>query len=78
MGGKKSSPLGDIYDYIRPSGHLDPRWQPDYLASVELPFSCRVGCFEKHKPDDLSQADGVETFVSVFGLVQVKGLQLKN
>ncbi len=34
MGCKKSSPFGDIYDYIRPGGHLDPRGQPDYLASV--------------------------------------------
>jgi len=31
--------FGDIYDYIRPGGQLDPRWQADHLASVELPFS---------------------------------------
>ena len=40
MGWKKSSPtFGDIYDYIRPGGQLDPRWQADHLVSVELPFS---------------------------------------
>ena len=31
--------FGDIYDYIRPGGVLDPRWQAGHLASVALPFS---------------------------------------
>jgi hypothetical protein len=34
--------FGDIYDYVRPGGSLDPRWQAHDLASMELPFPC---CF---------------------------------
>jgi hypothetical protein len=70
--------FGDIYDYIRPGGQLDPRWQADHLASVELPFSLppawdpsksinRMTCHKRM----------AETFVSVFGLVQKGGLQSK-
>ena len=31
--------FGDIHSYIRPGGSLDPRWQADYMANVELPIS---------------------------------------
>jgi hypothetical protein len=31
--------FGNIDDYILPGGSLDPRWQADHLARVELPFS---------------------------------------
>ena len=68
--------FGNIYDYIQPGGSLDPRWQADSLASLELPFplpfswdlSKRVRRMTCHKRM-------VEIFASVFGEVQARGLQ---
>jgi hypothetical protein len=71
--------FGDIRNYVRPGGSLDPRWQADYLASVQLPFSLPLSW-------DLSKSVSrmtchrrmVEIFASVFGLVQAGGLQSKT
>lgn len=30
--------FGDIYDYLREDGSLDPRWEMEHLARVTLPF----------------------------------------
>jgi D-alanyl-D-alanine carboxypeptidase len=70
--------FGDIYKYIQPGGSLDPRWQADFLASVDLPFSLplawdpllRVNRMTCHKRM-------VEIFASVFDRLQARGLQSK-
>jgi hypothetical protein len=70
--------FGDIYKYIQPGGSLDPRWQADFLSSVDLPFylplawdpSLRVKRMTCHKRM-------IEVFASVFDLVQARGLQSK-
>src|SRR5689334_7741145 len=70
--------FGDIYDYIQPGGHLDPRWQADYLASVELPFSLPLAWDPSKSVNRMAcHKRMAETFVSVFGLVLAGGLQSK-
>ena len=34
--------FGDIQQYIRQDGSLDPRWQADFLARAELPFAVKL------------------------------------
>src|ERR1700680_1814868 len=68
--------FGDIYDYIRPGGSLDPRWQTDYLASVELPFPLPLSWDHSKSVSRMTcHKRMVEIFASVFGLVQARGLQ---
>jgi hypothetical protein len=68
--------FGDIYDYIRPDGNLDPRWQADSLASVELPFPLPLSWdLSKSVRRMTCHKRMVEIFASVFGLVQMRGLQ---
>ena len=70
--------FGDIYDYIRPGGQLDPRWQADHLASVELPFFLPLAWDPSKSINRMTcHTRMAETFVSVFGLVQTGGLQSK-
>ena len=30
--------FGDVHDYTRPDGTLDPRWQTEFMDHVALPF----------------------------------------
>jgi len=34
--------FGDIYEYIRQDGTLDPRWQADFLAKARAPFAMKL------------------------------------
>jgi hypothetical protein len=34
--------FGDIHEYVGPDGKLDPRWEADFLARVNLPFPLRL------------------------------------
>ena len=68
--------FANIFDYIRPDGNLDPRWQADCLASVELPFSLPLSWnLSKSVRRMTCHKRMVEIFASVFGLVQARGLQ---
>ena len=70
--------FGDIYDYIRPGGRLDPRWQADYLAAMELPFPMTLSWDRSKSVNRMTcHKRMVEVFSSVFGLVQSNGLQSK-
>lgn len=70
--------FGDIYDYIRPGGSLDPRWQADYLAAMELPFPMALSWDRSKTVTRMTcHKRMVEVFASVFGLVQSNGLQSK-
>jgi hypothetical protein len=70
--------FGDIYNYIQPGGHLDPRWQADYLASVALPFSLPLAWdLSKSVQRMTCHKRMVEIFFSVFRQVQTGGLQSK-
>jgi D-alanyl-D-alanine carboxypeptidase len=70
--------FGDIYEYIGPDGELDPRWETNFLARVNLPFPLRLAW-------DLSQTihrltchrrmTGV--YASVFANIQQRDLQAR-
>jgi D-alanyl-D-alanine carboxypeptidase len=34
--------FGDIYEYVRKDGTLDPRWHADFLARASLPFPLKL------------------------------------
>jgi len=70
--------FGDIYDYVLPGGSLDPRWQGDYLASVELPFPLPLSWdLSRSVTRMICHKRMVEIFASVVGQVQARGLQSK-
>jgi hypothetical protein len=70
--------FGDIYDYIRPGGDLDPRWQADYLAAMELPFPMRLSWDRAKSVSRMTcHKRMVEVFAAVFQLVQRNGLESK-
>jgi hypothetical protein len=70
--------FGDIYEYIRGDGSLDPRWQADFLVKLVLPFALRlswdtgrtVGQMTSHKRM-------AEIFAGVFERIAAEGLQEK-
>lgn len=68
--------FGDIYDYIRPGGDLDPRWQADYLAAMELPFPMTLSWDPSKSVNRMTcHKRMLEGFSAVFGLVQSNGLE---
>jgi D-alanyl-D-alanine carboxypeptidase len=68
--------FGDIRKYVRPDGQLDPRWETNFLARVNLPFPLRLAW-------DLSQTITrmachrrlTAVYASVFTGIQQRGLQ---
>lgn len=70
--------FGNIYDYIREDGTLDPRWETDALTRATLPFAIplswdrskvvtRLQCHVKLK----------DIFPAVFAAIQSRGLQTR-
>ena len=70
--------FGDIYKYVTPDGELDPRWQTDFLARIQLPFPLRLAW-------DVSQTINRMTchrrmtcvYAAVFDNIQQRGLQTR-
>ncbi len=70
--------FGDIHEYVGTDGELDPRWEADFLARVNLPFPLRLAW-------DLSRTITQMTchrrmtgiYASVFTSVQQSGLQTR-
>jgi hypothetical protein len=70
--------FGDIYDYIRPGGDLDPRWQADFLATMEIPFPMMLSWDPSKSVNRMTcHKRMVTVFSAVFGLVQRHGLEAK-
>ena len=70
--------FGDIYKYILPGGSLDPRWQADFLTSVDLPFSLPLAWDLSLRVNRMTcHQRMVEVFASVFDLLQARGLESK-
>ncbi len=68
--------FGDIYEYIRPDGSLDPRWQTDHLAGVSLPFPLRLSWDHSQSVTRMMCHKRLAaTFSAVFRQVQARGLQ---
>jgi hypothetical protein len=72
------STFGDIYEYIRPGGVLDPRWQAEQLANLALPFSVPLAWDPSRTVSRMTcHKRMVNKFASVFDQVQASGLQSK-
>jgi D-alanyl-D-alanine carboxypeptidase-like protein len=70
--------FGDIQQYVKPDGQLDPRWETGFLAKVRLPFPLPPAW-------DLSQTINQMTchrrmapvYASVFASIQQQDLQAR-
>ena len=71
--------FGDIYEYIQPGGSLDPRWQADFLTSVDLPFSLPLAWDPSLRVNRMTcHKRMVEIFASVFDRLQARGLAVED
>lgn len=68
--------FGNIYDYIREDGTLDPRWERDHLGRAPLPFPIPLS-WDRSKL--VTRVYGhkklVEVFSEVFATIQREGLR---
>jgi hypothetical protein len=70
--------FGNIYDYIRPDGGLEPKWEADCLALVALPFPLVLSWDQsKSVTQFLCHRDLTGILVDAFGRVQAGGLREK-
>jgi hypothetical protein len=70
--------FGDINQYIRKDGSLDPRWQADFLARASLPFALRLSWDLGTNVSEITcHKRLVEVFGDVFGRIQAGGLEGK-
>jgi D-alanyl-D-alanine carboxypeptidase len=70
--------FGDIQDYIRKDGSLDPRWQSDFLARASLPFSVKLAWDLATSVNEFTCHNRlVEVFGEVFAQIVTRGLESK-
>ena len=70
--------FGDIYDYVRKDGSLDPRWQADFLARAMLPFPLKLSWDLATSVTQMTcHKLLVEVFEDIFARVVAAGLQGK-
>ncbi len=70
--------FGDIYEYIRADGSLDPRWQSDFLARVSLPLPLRLSWDASRSVTQMTcHRRLVGVFARVFARVQERALESK-
>jgi hypothetical protein len=70
--------FGDIYEYIKKDGTLDPRWQADFLARVALPFPLVLSWDRAQSVTQMTCHKKLcEVFASVFAAIQAAALQNK-
>jgi len=68
--------FGNIQEYIGPDGRLAPRWQADFLATLNLPFPLRLA-WDSSRTITRMTCHRLMTsaFASAFGSIQQRGLQ---
>ena len=70
--------FGNIYDFIREDGGLNPSWASKHLARVELPFSIPLSWDRSQSVTKLyCHKKLVEIFAQVFSEIERKGLRSK-
>ena len=68
--------FGDIYNYIRADGSLDPRWQADCLARIVLLFALQLSWDLTTSVSQMTcHKRLVEVFASVLQRIQTGGLK---
>jgi hypothetical protein len=70
--------FGELYNYVRKDGSLDPRWQGDFLRRVALPFPLAIAWDQETSITQMTcHTRLTEVFTDVFATIQSQGLQPK-
>jgi len=70
--------FGDIREYIRPDGVLDPRWEADHMASVTLPFAIKLSWDHSRTVNHMTcHKRLVAGFAAIVAQIQASGLETK-
>ncbi len=68
--------FGDIYEYIGPTGSLDPRWRNDFLAVIALPFPLSLSWDRQQRVSRMTcHKLMANIFAEVMDRIQTLGLQ---
>ena len=68
--------FGNIYEYVRSDGSLDPRWETDCLTRIELPFAITLSWDHTKTVSQMTCHQKLaEIFISVFTEILNRGLQ---
>jgi D-alanyl-D-alanine carboxypeptidase len=68
--------FGDIYEYLRKDGTLDPRWQADMLTRIDLPFAIVLSWDHTKSVSQMTCHQKLgEIFGGLLGRIQASGLQ---
>lgn len=68
--------FGNIYDYLRDDGSLDPRWETDQLGRAQMPFLLPLSWDqEKLARAIYCHKRLIPAFMDVFNAIQQEGLQ---
>jgi hypothetical protein len=71
--------FGDIYEYVRADGSLDPRWQADFLARATLPFALKLSWDHATSVTQMTcHKRLVDVFAEVFDRIAAGGLREKT
>jgi hypothetical protein len=68
--------FGNIYDYLRDDGSLDPRWEADQLGRAQLPFGLPLSWDQSKLARTIyGHKRLTPVFTDVFAAIQREGLQ---
>jgi hypothetical protein len=68
--------FGNIYEFIKTDGQLDPRWQSDFLVKMRLPFPLRLAWDPSRIITQMTCHQRMTgSYTSVFAAIQERGLQ---
>jgi len=67
--------FGDIFEFIHPDGHLDPRWESEMLTRITLPFPIPLSWNPDLVVDQIRCHKLLaEIFVDLLGRIHQRGL----
>ena len=70
--------FGDIFSYMREDHTLDPRWQTDFLTTIELPFPLTLSWDRSRSVQKITCHRTLgPVFTDTFSRIQGAGLQSK-
>ncbi|HEY1802799.1 MAG TPA: M15 family metallopeptidase [Terriglobales bacterium] len=72
------SSFGNIYEYVRKDGSLDPRWAAEFLVRIALPFPLVLSWDHATSVKQMTcHKKLADVFADVFGKLEAGGLQAK-
>ncbi len=70
--------FGNIREYIRKDGNLDPKWETDFLQRIDLPFPLTLSWDHTQIVKEMiCHKKLAEVFTGVFDKIQTSGLRSK-